>query len=219
MGRAGPAIKSSRLRAAIGIAVVILVSAIATLGAGVAQAKKKGKAGGTVQITRTVNAQIPDATSTTNGMLVSTIQVGGKRFKGTRVRDVNVTVQTTGAGPSAALDLDARLSAPDGSTSWLFADLNAQSVGPLTLDDQSANFHGGTPPSPSPLVLVAPYAGTAQPNCVELHGGCPLGVMNDHPASGTWTLRVYDTGTTAGRQSTFNFWRLQLVTGKPYRTK
>jgi subtilisin-like proprotein convertase family protein len=209
--------RGSRL-ARSGTTVFALV-AIAALTAGTAQAKKTGKVGGTIDITRTVNAPIPDATTTTNGLLVSTIDISGKRFKGTRVRDVNVTLQTTGAAADSARDLEARVSAPDQSTSWLLSDLSGQSVGPLTLDDQTITFLDGSPPSPSPFALVSPYVGTAQPDCVELHGGCPLGVMNDHPASGTWTFRIYDNSMAAGRTSILNFWRLHIVTGKPYRTK
>jgi subtilisin-like proprotein convertase family protein len=190
--------------------------------AGGAQAKKKGRAGGTAEITKTVNASVPDAVGNTSGMLVSTIDIGGRKFKGTRVRDVNVTVQTTGAISSSAQDIAARLTAPNGATSWLFADLEGQSIGPLTLDDQTPIWLNidSTPQDVVPGALGVPYAGTAQPDCIEALGGCPLGVMNDTPASGIWTLRVHDTSHAApGRTSVLNLWRLRVVAGKPYQTK
>jgi subtilisin-like proprotein convertase family protein len=198
----------------MGLAVVAFIAA----GASPAAAKKKGKVGGTADITTPVNAGIPDATANTDGLLASTIAVGGKKFKGTKVRDVNVTVQTTGASSTAVGDLDARLTAPNGATSWLFSNLSGQSIGPLTLDDQSVNFLVTGPPFSSNS-LGPPYAGTAQPNCRQAFGGCPLTVMNNGPATGIWTLRVYDRGTTPGDTSILNSWRLVVRAGKAYRTK
>jgi subtilisin-like proprotein convertase family protein len=197
----------------------LAVAAVMVAGASPAAAKKKRKVGGTADITVPVNAGIPDATANTDGLLASTTAIGGKKFKGAKVRDVNVTVQTTGANADAAGDLDARLTAPNGATSWLFASLTGQSIGPLTLDDQSVNFLAGAPPPQTPTALTSPYAGTAQPACRQAFGGCPLAVMNNGPATGTWTLRVYDRGTTAGDTSILNSWRLVVKAGKPYKTK
>jgi subtilisin-like proprotein convertase family protein len=196
----------------------LVAAAVAVAGASPAAAKKKGKVGGTADITMPVNAGIPDATANTDGLLASTITVGGKKFKGSKVRDVNVTAQTTGANADAAADLDARLTAPNGATSWLFSNLAGQSIGPLTLDDQSVNFLVNTAPVSSNS-LGPPYTGTAQPNCLQAHGGCPLTVMNNGPATGTWTLRVYDRGISAGSTSILNSWRLVVRAGKAYRTK
>ncbi len=201
---------------------ILVLGLIVAMSGGGAQAKKRGKSGGTADVTTQVNAAIPDAVGNTRGLLTSTIEIGGKRFRGTRVRDVNVTVQTTGTISSSAQDLQARLTAPNGATAWLFAGLSGQSIGPLTLDDQSPTFLniGSTPQDNIPGALGLPYAGIAQPDCLEARGGCPLGVMNDTPARGTWTLRTYDTsGATPGRTSTLNFWRLRVVAGMPYRTK
>jgi hypothetical protein len=201
---------------------ILLLALIVAVSAGGAQAKKKGKSGGTATVTRAVNAAIPDAVGNTRGLLISTIDIGGKRFKGTRVRDVNVTVQTAGAISTSAQDLQARLTAPNGATSWLFAGLSGQSIGPLTLDDQSPTFLNidSVPQDNTPGSLAVPYAGTAQPDCLEARGGCPLGVMNDTPAGGRWTLRIYDiSGATPGRTSALSFWRLRVVAGAPYRMK
>jgi subtilisin-like proprotein convertase family protein len=220
MGRAETPMNAKRSRVALWATAALTLLAIAGMTPGAAEAKKKkGKTGGTADITKQVNAAIPDATATTNGMLTSTIDIGGKKFKGTRVRDVNVTLQTSGAAANSVDDLDARLSAPNGATSWLFNALNGQSLGPLTLDDQSPNFLDGLPPTYTPTALPSPYVGTAQPDCLEAFGGCPLAVMNDGPASGTWTLRIYDDSTGGGNTSTLLFWRLTVVAGKPYKTK
>src|SRR5262249_31268701 len=115
----------------------------------------------------------------------------------------------------------ARLTAPNGATAWLLNfNLAGQSVGPLTLDDDTPVFLGGTSPSPSPFVLTSPYAGTAQPACAFVNGGCPLRVLNDGPATGAWTLRVYDGGAPPPLlTSVLNNWRLTVVAGRPYTTK
>src|SRR5262249_10028104 len=63
---------------------------------------------------------------------------------------------------------------------------------------------------------TAPYAGTAQPNCLLAFGGCPLRVMNDGPASGVWTLRIYDTNPGGGNTSALDSWRLAVRTGPRY---
>jgi len=166
-----------------------------------------------------VNQPVPDGTTDTNGLLTSTISVGGKRFKGTVIRDVNVTLQTTGSSTNSATQVDARLTAPNGMTTWLLGDqLSGQSIGPLTLDDQSPNRLGGTQQR-DPTMLVAPYAGSAQPDCFNSFGVCTFWPMNGGPASGTWTLRVYDVAGTPAATSILNFWRLTVVAGKPYLTK
>jgi subtilisin-like proprotein convertase family protein len=180
-------------------------------------AKKKG--GGTAQITKQVNLPVPDATATTNGLLASTIHVGGKRFKGTVIRDVNVTLQTTGLSAQSAGQIDARLTAPNGMTTWLLGNnLAEQSIGPLTLDDESPNYLGGTA-GRDPTDLVSPYIGTAQPDCFSAPGVCTLWPMDGGPASGTWTLRVYDVDDSAVATSILNFWRLRVVAGRPYRAR
>jgi hypothetical protein len=204
------------------LALALSVTAGLTAG-GVAAKKKKPKAGGIVDITKAVNAPIPDGTTTTNGLLASTIDVGGKKLRGTRIRDVNVTVQTTGstaAGGGSASQLTARVTAPNGATVWLTpGGLSGQSIGPLTLDEESANNLGGLPPAPSPTTLVSPYAGTAQPFCWPSRGGCLFSAMDDGPVTGTWTLRFYDTNPSGPSTSVLNFWRLNVLAGKAYKTK
>jgi hypothetical protein len=212
--------RSRRSRIAmIGVLALAASVTVGLVSGSVADAKKKTKkAGGIVIATVPVNAAIPDGTATTNGVLTSTTVVGGKKFKSTQVRDVNATVQTTGAGAGAAGDLFARLTAPNGATTTLFFGLSGQSVGPLTLDDETPFILGGLPPAPDPQTLVAPYVGTAAPNSLVGLFSWPLSVMDGGPASGTWTLRVYDGGTGAGHTSVLNSWTPTVVAGKPFKT-
>lgn len=198
----------------IGVLTLALCVAVG-MSAGAAEAqKKKKKGGGTANITTAVNAPVPDASAAANGQLPSTANVAGKKFKKTRVRDVDVTIQTTGNAVGAAGDLYALLSSPNGTTSFLFFGLAGQSIGPLTLNDQTFLQLGFfCPPPPSdPNSLCAPYAGTAQP-------GTPFSVFNDGPAKGTWTLRVVDfDAPPPTTTSILNSWTLKVVAGKKYLT-
>jgi len=193
---------------------VALVVAMSLVGPVQAKKKKKGKKKGPsrVDITRTVNQPIPDGSGTAYGVVTSTINVG-KKFKGKRIRDVNVTIHTSGTPPStiAAGDITARLFPPNGARVTLVQSLSGISIGPLTLDDESPRELGGSSPSPDPDLLLAPYIGSAQPE------GRPLSVMDDGPARGVWTLKVYDHA--AADLSTFNSWRLTVQVGPPYKTK
>jgi subtilisin-like proprotein convertase family protein len=228
-----------RRRSRLVVIFTLVLTLCATIGLAIsadAIAKKKKKKNKVVNITMPVNQQVPDATQTgtpavtVNGVLPSSITVAGKAFKRLAVRDVNVTLQTTGSSgapgtPSSAGQLAARLTAPDGTTVWLFgsASLVGQSVGPLTLDDQSVfSLSTRTPaqgPPPDSTSLISPYQGTAQPDCFESHGNCALTSFDNGPVIGTWTLRVYDTflGSPTAT-SVLNSWTLQVFTGKRYKT-
>lgn len=215
--------RRTALAGTLALTVIVIVGLV--LGGAVAAKKKKRKkpAGGTVDITKVVGVQIPDATATTNGVLTSTIDVPvTKQFRGTRIRDANVTLTTLGlAGTTPADNLEARLTAPDGTTVWLFglsSSTTGVSIGPLTFDDQSVFALGGLPPAPDSTTLVSPYIGTAQPDCFAAHGGCALANMDDRTVTGAWTLRVYDA-LTIGETSSLVSWRLVVVAGKPYKTK
>ena len=144
--------KSKRSRLAlVGVLALAVSVTVGLTVSGTAAAKKKKKAGGTVDITKAVNQQVPDATATTNGVLVSTIDVGGKKFKGTKVRDVNVTLQATGSAGDAADDLTVRLTAPNGATTWLFGnELVGQSFGPFAMLDEVRHH-------PRPLAHEGPH--------------------------------------------------------------
>lgn len=203
-------------RSSLALAGVLVLSV--ALGAGTADAKKKSKVGGTANITKTVNQQIPDRPAGPNaplGVLTSTIDVGGKKFKKAKVRDVNVTLQTTGSAATAAEDLFAELTAPNQATVTLFLSLSGQSVGPLTIDDESTAMIAGPQPCPVSTWLCEPYAGTARPSVEGLALGT-LAVMDNGPAAGKWTLRVYDVDDTL--TSVLNSWKLKVVAGKAYKT-
>jgi subtilisin-like proprotein convertase family protein len=171
-----------------------------------------------VNITKPVNLAIPDASPVAPGIygqLPSTIQVG-KRGKASKVRDVNVTIQATGAvGETPISDLIFKLTGPNGATSRLWA-RNASfaatntALGPLTLDDESPLEVGSGDPN-DPTQLFAPWAGIAQPD------GGYLGVFDNSRARGTWTLKALDA--VNGETSVLNSWRLNIVTGKPYAKK
>jgi hypothetical protein len=197
------------------LVVGLLVWAILPAAADAAKKKRpKGPSG--VDVTMPVNAPIPDAAPANgpNGLLTSTIDVG-KALKGKRVRDVNVTVQTTGlTGTVPSNDLIGYLTAPNGATTGLFSRLgligSGFSIGPLVLDDESP-IGLGFGDEGDPTSLESPWVGTARPDAPGFY------VLDDGPVKGAWTLRVLDT--FAGETSQFNFWRLQVVAGRPYRTK
>jgi hypothetical protein len=205
----------NRRRSRFALIGVLALALCVTVGlsAGVADAKKKKKkkAGGTADITMVVNGAIPDGTATSDGFLQSTINVGGKKFKGTRVRDVNVTFTTVGNTAIAAADLTAFVTAPDGATSFLDSGFGGMNIGPVTFDDESNRIIVGGTAADSPFELPQPYVGTVHPD------GPPLAVMDNGPASGVWTLTVLDTATDD--TSTLSSWRLTMVAGKPYQTK
>jgi hypothetical protein len=201
------------LKVAAAIALVAIAALPATAGAA---KKKRPKGPGAVDVTMPVNAPIPDAAPANgpNGLLTSTIAVG-KAFKGKRIRDVNVTVQTTGlTGTVPSNDLIGYLTAPNGATTGLFSRLgligSGFSIGPLVLDDESP-IGLGFGDEGDPTSLESPWVGTARPDQPGLY------VLDDGPVKGAWTLRVLDT--FAGETSQFNFWRLQVAARRPYRTK
>lgn len=210
--------------------LALALSVTLGLGAGVAEAKKKKKVGGTVDITQPVNAAIPDASAgppATFGTLTSDISVAGKKFKGSKIRDVNVTVQTQAtAGDTPADNLRFRLTAPDGTTTWLVGSgatdagpIAGPSIGPLTFDDETPFNLGGLPPAPDSTTLVSPYAGSSQTHCFSSIGSCSLSAMDNGTAPGNWTLRVQDTGAGPPVEtSNLVSWRLVIIAGKKFKT-
>jgi hypothetical protein len=192
----------------------VAVAAFALLGvtllAGVADAKRKGaKPRGPVETTKTVGQLVPDAGPTTAGVLRSTITIGGKRLKGKSIEDVDATVKTTGVGPGAAEDFGVRLTAPNGATTTLFNELPGQSVGPLTLDDESPVYMclSDAPPCGDPdRSLVFPFAGTAS-------GEGDLQIFDRGPIRGTWTLTAQDDFTSG--MTVLDFWSLRITPRRP----
>jgi hypothetical protein len=186
-----------------------LVLCLGMLAAPAWAAPKKGKRG-PVQGSQTAPLVVPDATDAGAGVVRSTISFG-KKFKGQTIGDVDVTVQTTGAIPGAAEALTVRLTAPNGATTLLFNGLGGQSIGPLTLDDESpVKICGNTsPPCPDPVVaLVFPYIGTAAPSFSTMR------ILDRGPIRGTWTLSVLDVFPFGAPTSVLNGWSLRIA---PYR--
>ena len=207
---------------------------------------KATKKGTVVTVSRDGNFPIPDAPSAQeNGYGLVTAKVGGKLLQRARnvlppwvpgiarIRDIDVTIQTTGTGTpgpggvtNAATSLQASLTAPDGTTVWLvggsmftFA-LVGDNVGPLTLDDQAPNRLGGSAALEGLPTLTAPYKGRAQPDPFTTAGLSSLSAMNDGRVSGTWTLRLYDifpAGTPGiSGVNVLNSWSVRIRYGKPY---
>jgi hypothetical protein len=204
-------------RLVTGMLVVGVVLLIATPAAGA----KGGKGRGALDITKQVGTLVPErapGSDGTYGLLSSTIDVG-KRFKGRVIRDVNVTVQTTGVtGNNPSNDLDVFVSAPNGATTLLFGGLGglnpgeAVSIGPLTLDDDVPTHLFDVFNQGDPLALKPPFVGTAMPaqTLASLDGG---------PVKGTWVLRVLDTANGGNETSILNLWGLAVVAGKPFVSK
>jgi subtilisin-like proprotein convertase family protein len=208
MGQGRPRL---RLIAALALAVTLAVG----LSAGAAEAKKKKKGGpGSVDVTNATAVSIPDAGPSDNpaGVARSTIEVG-RQFKGKRIRDVNTTIQLTGSDADATGDITAVLSAPSGASVILVSGQGGSTqLGPLTLDDESANRLGsGTPTQAVPGTLFAPYQGSARPPFL------PFALMDNGAVRGTWTLTLVDFDN--GDTTVLNSWRLQVAAGKPFKTK
>lgn len=216
----------------IAAACVCLVAALSPGTASAATKLKVTKRASTVTIARDGNFPIPDAASLqSNGLGVLTAKIGGPQLRRARIRDVDATLQTTGTGvpgpggvTNSALNLQASLTAPDGTTVWLVGGttqaLVGDNVGPLTLDDQSPTRLGGGAALQGSPTLTAPYNGRAQPDCFTTAGLCSLSAMNDGRVSGTWTLRVYDVIPVGfpgnSGVNVLNGWSVRVRYGKPY---
>jgi hypothetical protein len=199
----------------LALLLVAVVAALAIFGAGAAVAKKR-KGTRVFDATSMTNAPIP-ARSDPNGPwgVLSTTIDAPKSFKGLQIRDVNVTLQTTGtSGNFPAAATRPQLTAPNGATVRLFSGLQsvtgAHNIGPLTLDDESPLELVSLTPS-DPVGLYDPWIGSARPESGR------LAVMDNGPVRGTWTLTVLTT--LANETSTLNFWHLTVVAGRPYKTR
>lgn len=178
---------------------------------------KRGHGTRVFNATNPANATIPARTGSNGpmGVVISTIEVP-KSFKGLRIRDVNVTLQTTGVtGSFPAAGVRPQLTAPNGATVPLFNGLQsvsgAHNIGPLTIDDESPLELISLTPA-DPVGLYDPWVGSARPE-----GGRRLAVMDNGPLRGTWTLTVL--GSLENESSTLNSWGLTVAAGRPYRTK
>jgi hypothetical protein len=199
-----------------------MVALAALLLAGPAAAAKGGKKSRTFEESLTPNLAIPDAApGGFFGIATSQLSVP-KKFKGKVVADVNVTgIQTTGSGDSAAGDLWLVLRAPNGRTLIMTFGLSGQSIGPLTLDDDSPNSLC-TSPTPTPQCslqdpdsLGRPFAGSAN-LAFQGNGTGTLSYFNGLKMRGTWTLTLLDDNDD-GVTSVLNAWGLKIKAAKPVK--
>jgi hypothetical protein len=179
--------------------------------------KKKAKTPTVIQQTVQVNGAVPNAPATGHSTpLNSTITVG-KKFKGKVVGDLNVTgITTTGSGLGAADDLSFRLIAPNGRSVRLINSIGDQSIGPLTLDDDTTVeiCNDATPPcNYPPATLNRPFAGTANLQYLGTAGTGPLSKLNGLAMRGTWTFQVWDNDDPT--TSTLNSWGLVITAARP----
>ena len=206
----------------IGVLTLALCTALGMTLGGAAEAKKKSKKTKTVVFQQSIapNAAIPDdSASGPSTPLKSSITVGGKKFNGKVVGDLNVLgIQTTGSAANAARDLRMKLIAPNGRTIYLIGGPRGDvSIGPLTIDaDARASIcDSAAPPCEDPAqTLNRPFAGTANSQGLGGMGSGGVRAMNGVPMKGTWTFEVFDQ-TGIGRTSTLNGWGLQITSAKP----
>jgi hypothetical protein len=208
----------SRLRL---FGVVLLALCLgAGLAAGDAAAKKKKSKSATVFAGFvSPNLAIPNVPTGPAPIASSTITVG-KKFKGKVVGDVNVTgIKTTGDSANAAGDLAMEVVAPNGKAVLLFSSsLGGQSIGPLTLDDDTATSvcDSVTLNCRDPdQTLIRPFAGTANLNFLFNGDSGPLVAFNGVPMRGTWTALMWDF--SSGGTSVLNSWGLQITAARPVR--
>jgi hypothetical protein len=191
----------------IRVALVSCLALVLSVGLGVsgnAAAKKKG--GSKVAIVNGSVGAIPNGPQLTSPAtpLRATATVG-KKFKGKRVGDVDVTISLSGVSAAgrpcgSVCDLVLRLSAPNGATTSLLSTgqgsggLTGNTVTRLTLSDQTPRStcgadSGGMPPPPPcsdpNATLLPPYTGTAQPSGA-------MNLLNGSPIKGTWVLTAID---------------------------
>lgn len=186
-----------------------------------AAAKKKGKKKqkASLAITKAVGQPVPqDSPAGASVPVRSAITISDKAFKGKTVGDLNVTgISTSGSTTSAANDLVAKLTAPNGRTVQLFTGAGDVSLGPWTLDDDvgvsacDSTVPGDCPP---PFTLPRPFAGTTNLLFLGADNTGPLSVFNGSPIRGTWTFTVFDDSGPA-TTSTFNSWGLKITATKP----
>src|SRR4051794_13778907 len=109
----------------IATVVVGVLATVAICAPGAAVAKKKGPR--VLDVTNAASLTIQGRTGSNGpvGLVSSTIQTP-KRFKGLVIRDVNVTLKTTGiSGNFPAASIRPQLTAPNGATVRLFSGLQS----------------------------------------------------------------------------------------------
>lgn len=203
---------SRRTRLALAGILALALSVTAGLGTS-AQAKKKKVKPVTFSQTVAVNAGIPDAAVAAGPStpVRSDITLGSK-FKGKVISDLDLTnVQTTGSAANALNDLTFKLTAPNKRTVVLIEGLGGQSLGPLTVNDDTKTgiCDSATPTCRDPdATLLQPFAGTAN-NIDQDDDLRPMSSFNGVPMKGTWQLTVFDNNNTL--TSTLVQWGLKAT--------
>jgi hypothetical protein len=207
--------------AAVGVLALALCTALALTFGSVADAKKKKKAKGPTAFQSVLqpNAAIPDDVASGHSTPLDSTLTVGKKFKGKVVADVNVTsIQTTGSATQAAQDLVMRIVAPNGRSVRLWSGgFGDQSIGPLTLDDDTpvSICNDSTPPCSWAVdTLNQPFAGTSNLQFLGSGGTGPLAQLNGVAMKGTWTFQIWDEGQI-GKTSVLNSWGLQITAARP----
>jgi Proprotein convertase P-domain len=205
--------KHNRMRLALAGVLALALSVTAGLGvsSGAKPKTKVKKTAVSFATTKLVGATIPDAplASDPSVPVRSSISLG-KKFRGKVVTDVNVMFQSTGTVVGAAADLTFKLSAPNGRTNILLQQVGDQSIGPLTVDDDTRTSicDSATATCRDPdAELLQPFNGRAN-TLGNGPGVRPLSNFNGVPMKGDWTITVFDGANT--RTSTFNRWRLEV---------
>lgn len=210
--------RRSRL-ALVGLLTLALCATVGLTAGGTAEAKKGKKGGGTVNVTVGGTKAVPAATTGPPfryGILSSTAAVG-KKFKGRRIDDVNVTVQLNASGVGSELDaLFGILTAPNGNSVYLFEDLFGTVAGPLTFDDESPLSVNQSDPADfqDPDFLNPPYIGRVEPFFGE-----ELSSMDGGPARGAWTLKIRNGDPNPAHLYNLVQWKLEVKTRAPYVQK
>jgi hypothetical protein len=209
--------------AAVAVVALALCTALAMTFGSVADAKKKKKAKGATVFSQVLqaNAAIPDDVASGHSIPLDSTLTVGKKFKGKVVGDVNVTsIQTTGSAAGAAQDLIMRVIAPNGHSVRLWSGgFGDQSIGPLTLDDDTpvSICNDATPPCSWAVdTLNRPFAGTSNLQFLGAGGTGPLSTLNGVAMNGTWTFQIWDEGQV-GKTSVLNSWGLQVTAARPVK--
>lgn len=201
-----------------GVIALGVCTALALAFSGPAVAKKKGKTPRFFQAVVQPNAAIPEDAATGHSTPVDSTITVPKKFKGRVVADVNVTgIQTTGSTAGAAANLVMRIIAPNGRSVRLWSGgFGDQSIGPLTLDDDTpvSICNASTPPCEyGPDTLNQPFAGTSNLQFLGAGGTGPLANLDGLAMRGTWTFEIWDE--QAGKTSTLNSWGIQITAARP----
>jgi hypothetical protein len=200
--------KRSRL-ALFGVLMVVLSVTVGLVSGSVADAKKKKKSANVANVSKTVNAQIPDRAPGANGLYgrLDTGLTVGKKFKGKTVGSLELTFQTTGDSANSASDIQIDIIAPNGYRlpgDWWDNSLGGQSIGPLTIGPNSPvrTCNTATPPCNNPFnTLNRPFIGTVGDNVFQWLRGLPM--------KGNWTIAALDTGV--GELSVLNSVALKIT--------